>query len=348
MFGADQNPIPPAAVLARWRRFADARVRPITAGLINSTFALQVGSGEKAVLQRLHPVFSPEVNLDIAAITAHLAARGLLTPRLLPTDAGDLWVMADDRVWRAMSWIDGVAHPYLRDGAMAEQAGALVGRFHGALADLDHRYRAGRAHVHDTAAHLGRLREALERHAGHRLYPAVAALASPLLRDSAGLLDFGRLPQRHAHGDLKISNLMFDRQGRGLALIDLDTLAPMHWPLEMGDALRSWCNPRREDQLPARLDLALLYRAMAGYRRAAGDLVTAQEWEALIPGLARICLELSARFLADALNESYFGWEAGAYGTRGEHNLARGRAMWELYRDVRRQAGEAQRHLQRI
>jgi Ser/Thr protein kinase RdoA (MazF antagonist) len=348
MSGADQNPAPPAAVLTRWHRFADARVQLITTGLINSTFVLQAGSGEKAVLQRLHPVFSPEVNLDIAAITAHLAARGVVTPRLLPADSGDLWVLADERVWRAMSWIDGVVHSCLPDGQMAEQAGALVGRFHAALADLEHRYRSGRAHVHDTSAHLVRLREALERHAGHRLHLAVAALASPLLRESEGLVDLGGLPQRHAHGDLKISNLMFDRQGRGLALIDLDTLAPMHWPLEMGDALRSWCNPRREDQLPARMDLALLYRAMAGYRRAAGDLVTAQEWEALIPGLARICLELSARFLADALNESYFGWDARAYGTRGEHNLARGKAMWELYRDVQRQAGEAQRHLRRI
>ena len=50
------------------------------------------------------------------------------------------------------------------------------------------------------------------------------------------------------HGDPKISNLMFARDSdRGLCLIDLDTLGPMPIALELGDALRSWCNPAAED-----------------------------------------------------------------------------------------------------
>jgi len=56
-------------------------------------------------------------------------------------------------------------------------------------------------------------------------------------------------------------------------------------------------------------------------------------------------LELSARFLADALYESYFGWEPERYPGRGEHNLTRGRAMWSLYRDVMRKRGVAERIL---
>jgi Ser/Thr protein kinase RdoA (MazF antagonist) len=225
---------------------------------------------------------------------------------------------------------------------MAREAGCLVGGFHAALDGFDYRYRSGRSNVHDTPAHLRRLGQALERHGDHRLYDLVSPLAERLLHEAEGLVELGSLPLRHAHGDLKISNLLFDESGRGLCLIDLDTLTLMHWPLEMGDALRSWCNPATEEQPAARLDLTLFEAAIGGYREGAGDLAAAPEWEALVPGLTRICLELAARFLADALNESYFGWDSKMYPGRGEHNLARGQAMWVLYRDVAEKRAEAE------
>jgi hypothetical protein len=216
-----------------------------------------------------------------------------------------------------------------------------VARFHRALDGFEHRYRFSRGNVHDTPAHLARLEQALGRHASHRLFDRAAPMGDALLPEARRLTDLSGLPRRHAHGDLKISNLMFDDAGRGMCLIDLDTVALMAWPLEMGDALRSWCNPRREDQRPARLDTRLLAAALSGYAQAAGDFPTATERAALIDGLLQICLELSARFLADALDESYFGWDASRYPGRGEHNLARAQATWELYRDVRTREAQA-------
>ncbi|MEN8260426.1 MAG: phosphotransferase [Pseudomonadota bacterium] len=341
-------PFPPTVVLSRWRRFADADIQPIRSGLINTTFALSCHDGEKVILQRLHPIFAPEVNLDLAAVTEHLADRGMTTPRLLPTDDGALWVAADDETWRALSFVPGIAPNQLSDRSMAREAGLLVGRFHAALADFNYRYRSQRNNVHDTAAHLTRLREALDMHAGHRLFNDVAHPAEALLKASEPLESFDHLPLRHAHGDLKISNLMFDEAGRGVCLIDLDTLTRMRWPLEMGDALRSWCNPSREDQQAAQFDLSLFEAAVSGYHHATGELVTREEWDALTTGVARICLELSCRFFADALNESYFGWNPERYPTRGEHNLARGRAMQMLYLDVTRNLRAAERLIEKI
>ena len=340
--------IPPPEVLARWRRFAAASARPLGSGLINATFELRTPDGERAVLQRLHPVFAAEVNLDIAVVTEHLAEQGLRTPRILPTDDGALWVEAADGIWRALSFVPGIVHQRLTDPAMAREAGCLVGRFHAALDGFDYDYRSGRSNVHDTPAHLQRLRLALERHAAHRLYGAVAPAAELLLREAERLVELEALPLRHAHGDLKISNLLFDPAGSGLCLIDLDTLTRMHWPLEMGDALRSWCNPAREERQAAQLDLDLFQAALGGYRESTAELIMAPEWAAMVPGLARICLELAARFLADALNESYFGWDPQHYGSRGEHNLARGRAMWTLYRDVMEKRAEAERVVKKV
>lgn len=340
MFHSQPSLVSPG-VLTRWSRFTNARLQPIESGLINLTLEIRTTAGERAVLQRLHPVFSPEVNLDIAVVTEHLARHGMVTPRLLPTDDGALWI-EEDGIWRALSFIPGRAHSAITDFAMAREAGRLVGRFHTALADLDHYYRSSRTHVHDTQAHLLKLVQTLEAQRGHRLYDPVALQAEHLLREAETLVDLHDLPLRHAHGDLKISNLMFDETGKGCALIDLDTLTRMHWPLEMGDALRSWCNPRREDQNPAQLDLVLLQAALAGYWETAAELILEAEWQTLILGLARICLELSARFFADALNEQYFAWDTACYPARGEHNLARGNAMWNLYRDVMNKRGQAQ------
>jgi hypothetical protein len=49
--------------------WADASHSPITVGLINETHRIETSDGARFVLQRLHPVFSAEVNLDIEVIT---------------------------------------------------------------------------------------------------------------------------------------------------------------------------------------------------------------------------------------------------------------------------------------
>ena len=74
--------------------------------------------------------------------------------------------------------------------------------------------------------------------------------------------------------------------------------------------------------------------AVEGYAKVAGERVSDDERALLLPGLRTICLELSARFLDDALRESYFGYNAERYPAPGEHHLARGRAMAELAASV--------------
>jgi Ser/Thr protein kinase RdoA (MazF antagonist) len=136
------------------------------------------------------------------------------------------------------------------------------------------------------------------------------------------------------HGDLKVSNMLFDDDGNAICLVDLDTLGRMSWPLEMGDALRSWTNPRREDVMPASVDVELFAAAVMGYASEARDLITEAESAHLVDGMFLIASELSARFLADALFEAYFGWDNVRYETRGAHNLARGAAMRDLARSI--------------
>jgi Ser/Thr protein kinase RdoA (MazF antagonist) len=337
----------PASVLGRWSRFGAAAVRPFGSGLINKTFlavAPPEHGGERAIFQRLHPVFAGVVNEDIDAVTRHIEAKGLLTPRLLPADDGALFVVDDSaadggapeerRPWRALSFVEGVSVDRVDSPARAFEGAALVARFHEAVSDIRWEYRHVRPGVHDVARHATTLRAALEEHRAHRLRGEVEPLARSLLDEVGRLPELSGLPLRHCHGDLKISNVLFDQAGKARCLVDLDTLALMAWPFEMGDALRSWCNPAGEDVASAAIDVDIFRATVEGYASAGRGLVTPLERDRLVDGLAAICVELSMRFLADALNERYFGWDAARFGSRGEHNLLRAQGQWHLARDV--------------
>ncbi|HEY3449925.1 MAG TPA: phosphotransferase [Myxococcales bacterium] len=327
----------PAAVLARYRDLAGRPHRKFGTGLINRTYLVE-GRAGNVVVQRLHPVFAGAVNEDIEAVTAHLAAKGLNTPRPVRCDDGALWVDGlDERPWRALSFVSGESLDRVGSPELAREAARLVASFHLAVADLSWDYRHVRVGVHDTAKHLGTLRQALKDHEAHRLFAEVAPLASEILAAAQRLPDLSRLPLRHCHGDLKISNILFSGQ-KAVCLVDLDTLGRMIWPFELGDAMRSWCNPSGEDVGSAAIDRAIFTAALEGYASVArpASFPTREEALALVDGLATICLELSARFLADALNESYFGFDAARFPARGEHNLLRARGQWALHQSVER------------
>lgn len=318
---------PALAVLAAYP-FEVATLARVTQGLVNLTVAVTARDGARYALQRLHPVFGPGVNANLDLVTAHLAGHGLLTPRLVRTREGALAVEAADGRWRVTTWVDGQAYDFLRGASQAEAAGALLARFHAAAADYVGPLLAERPPVHEFARHRAHLASALATAEGHALAAPVAAAAAQLDALRAAHPHPVATPPRLVHGDPKISNLLFDPRGtRALCMVDLDTLARMALPLELGDALRSWCNPRREDDPQASFDLELFAAALSGYARGARDFVRADEVEALLPATLEIHLELAARFLADALEERYFGWDAARYPTRGAHNLARARGQ---------------------
>jgi hypothetical protein len=100
---------------------------------------------------------------------------------------------------------------------------------------------------------------------------------------------------------------------------------------ELGDAWRSWCNRSGEDAIVARIDLDVFRASYEGYARAIGREFTLDQRHALLGGVEWISLELASRFVADALFESYFGWDAQRFGSRSEHNLVRGRGQLALH-----------------
>jgi Ser/Thr protein kinase RdoA (MazF antagonist) len=321
----------PDDVVRAWGWQRD-EIAELPGGLINATYAVRRDGEPVAVVQRLHAIFAPEVNLDIDAVTAHVAARGMATPRLVRTRDGRPWHVHAGQTWRALSWVDGTTVHAVPGPDWAEAGGRLVGEFHRAVVDLSHEYAFARAGVHDTRAHLARLADQVA--AGGD--PDAVALGREILDAARGLPAMPDVPHRHCHGDLKISNLLFATSPvRGVSLVDLDTLGLSTMAFELGDAMRSWCNPHAEDAGRATFELETFAAAIRGFRAVADAIVSDEEKIAIVVGLETVCLELATRFAVDMFRDEYWGWDPARFPSRRAHNLVRGRGQLALGLAVR-------------
>lgn len=309
-----------------------ATARPAASpGLINGTWMVPGG-----VLQWVNPIFSHDVNRDIAAITGHLAGRGMPTPCLIPGEEGRIWLPdPDGGCWRMLSFIPGRTISRISDPQTAAAAGRLVGRFHATLSDCEHVFIAPSRDIHNTPLRVTDLQKALEQHPTHRLRDEAAPMAAAILhRWEAWTARFGApggLPERVCHGDLKVSNIRFASDAlEGICMVDLDTLCRQSLSVELGDAWRSWCNPAGEDDPTAATFSVEHFEASARAWMSQAPELGAEERESLTGGVERICLELAARFCADALNNSYFREDRTRWPEEGRHNLLRTQGQLNL------------------
>lgn len=332
--------VPPPEVITAYG-LEGASFEPIEIGLINRTFLARVGGEPRVVLQRQHHAFGGEVNLDIEAITAHLAARGIGVPRLVRTRDDRAWVEHEGRAWRALTHLQGVTVARVEDPALAHAASALVGRFHRAIDGFEHLFHFTRPGAHDTPAHLARLRAALDTFRDHPAIDEVRPIAEAILTHPLPAIP--ELPVRIIHGDLKITNVLFDPSlSDAIALLDLDTFQHATIAVELGDALRSWCNPRGESGEEVRVEVPIFEAAVRGYAERSDDLLNAAERESIALGLETIALELSSRFALDALEDRYFAWDSSRFASRTAHDIVRAHSQLALARSAQQLRAQLQ------
>lgn len=142
----------------------------------------------------------------------------------------------------------------------------------------------------------------------------------------------GKLPKRVCHCDTKVDNMMFDKDGNVLCVIDLDTVMPNFVFSDFGDFLRSAANTSVEDEKDlskVNFNMDIFKAFSRGYIESAGVFLTPVEVENL-PYAAKLFPYMQAvRFLTDYINgDTYYKI---AY---PEHNLVRTRAQFKLLQSV--------------
>ena len=145
-------------------------------------------------------------------------------------------------------------------------------------------------------------------------------------------LGAGEIPLRVTHNDTKINNILFDRQGRVLCVIDLDTVLRSPCFNDFGDAIRTYANHGREDDEnfdDVWLDMAMFRGFAEGYLSEARAFLTPAETDALAFSVRYITYEQVLRFLMDYLDgDTYYKIKS------PDHNLVRTRAQYALLRSA--------------
>lgn len=150
-----------------------------------------------------------------------------------------------------------------------------------------------------------------------------------------GMLERGELPLRVTHNDTKLNNIMIDNQtGKGICIIDLDTVMPGSSLYDFGDAIRFGANRAAEDETDlskVSLDLALYELYVKGYLEGCRGALTGTETALLPMGAKMMTMECGMRFLTDfLLGDTYFRIH------RKNHNLDRCRTQLALVADMER------------
>jgi Ser/Thr protein kinase RdoA (MazF antagonist) len=126
---------------------------------------------------------------------------------------------------------------------------------------------------------------------------------------------------RVTHHDTKINNILFDARGKGICVIDLDTVMPGYFISDVGDMMRTYLSPVSEEETDfEKIEVRdEFYKAIVeGYLHEMKDELNAKERQCFFYAGKFIIYMQAIRFLTDYINDDiYYG---AAY---PEHNLVR-------------------------
>ena len=331
-------------------------------GNINDTFLVTLDSeGEKHfVLQRINTqVFrQPElIMLNMRTFTEHIHKRLQHTPLdtgrrwemprvLLAQDGQDHWRDADGAFWRAISFIDAArTFDTIQDVEHAREVGYALGMFHTLLSDLPAEKLVDTLEgFHITPRYLRHLKEVMAQH-GVRKSPEVNYCVQFVRERNAwahvleNAKAQGRLCLHPIHGDPKVNNIMIDNAtGHAISIVDLDTVKPGLVHYDIGDCLRSGCNPlggETERWETVHFEPDLCQAILQSYHSMARGFLTENDYDYLYDAIRLIAFELGLRLFTDFLEGNVY-FKARTL----RHNLARALVQFKLTESIESQERE--------
>ena len=319
-------------------------------GHINDTFIVKK-KGVKMVLQRLNTdVFKNGTGVmeNIVNVTEYIAKKmtengedpyrkTLVFERA--KDGKPYHLTESGSLFRMYTFIDDA---YSVEKATFEQmtdAAETLGKFYKLLSD----YPAATLNVaipkfHDTRNYFTRFLDAVEKDVAGRKKDIQEEIDFVLSHEylcdilNNGLAD-GSLPLRVTHNDTKLNNILFDEKtGKGLCVIDLDTVMPGSILYDFGDAMRFGAASGPEDEKDLSkiwFDLDMFDAFTKGFAAQMKECMTKAEIDNLVNSCKILTFECGVRFLEDYLKgDTYFKIH------RPEHNLDRARTQYKLVADM--------------
>lgn len=334
-------------------------VKPFGEGHINETYAVymptEAGDEFAYILQRVNNnVFKDPAGVmeNIFGVTEYL--RNVIREEggdpdretlscIKTKDGRTFFEDSEEQPWRCYNYIpNSVCYQLVEEPEQFYQSGNSFGHF---LKQLGN-YPAASLNetipdFHNTVKRFANFQRAVKRDIKNRAITCRQEIKFALDReaDCAVLVkqqEEGKLPLRVTHNDTKLNNILFDAEtGRGLCIIDLDTIMPGLAANDFGDSIRFGAATAEEDERNLDLmhfDISLYELYVKGYLEATEGVLTPEEIESLPWGARLMTLECGMRFLTDYLEgDTYFKT---AY---PEHNLVRARTQFRLVDEMEQQ-----------
>ena len=347
-----------------------SEIKPLGPGFINDTFVIKTGGEHpvRYILQRKNHIVFPDVPgmmNNIEMVTEHLKKkvvaeggdpmREVLTVTKRRPDsmsdeerkafAGDLYYKDENgNYWAVCVFIEGsVTYEKADTPALAYKGGQGIGKFQAYLSDFTTPLAETIKGFHNIRWRFEQWDEAIARDAAGRVKDLSEEIGWVNSRRQE-MLDFwtkvedGTIPTRVTHNDTKISNILFDKEGEVLCVIDLDTCMSSTSLNDFGDAIRSYANTSAEDEKDlskVSLSLEMFEAYTKGYLSYRKGNLTDSEVEWLAFSAKYITYEQLLRFLMDYIDgDKYYKI---AY---PEHNLVRTHAQNKLLCSMEEQYAE--------
>ncbi len=346
--------------------FPDQEIRdltPIGSGNVNETWKVRFSSGRCTILQKLSPAVFPDPDLvmtNLKRVTDHLQQElkkkndtFIKVPQLLYSPGGEAnFLDHQGNYWRMLSYIhDSRTLTVLDSPTQAREIGWLLGCFHQMLSTLNpamlHNPLPG---FHVTAEYLNAY-DAISQQQSQPVDSREQWCTGQIehFRDRTDVLECQREELRTGiiHGDPKVANFLFSRESNTvISLIDLDTVMPGLLLHDLGDCLRSCCNPAGEEIADPRkisFDEERFTAVLSGYCSQVPGLLAPKDQELLIDAAWLISFELGLRFFTDHLaGNQYFKVR------RPNQNLHRALVQFHLAQSILKQRSRLDLLWQRI
>lgn len=322
-------------------------IKPINSGWINHTYKVETeeGSPDYILQSKNASIFQnvPAMMDNIVRVTEHIRKKveeeggdpEREVMHVINTKAGKPYLLdKDGEYWTVSVFIpDTIAYEMATTPDLARKGGIGIGRFQKYLQDLTEPLYPTIEGFHDLAYRFKQWDEALKNGLPERIEEAKDEIKwvekhRKEMEDFWKLVEDGTLPKRVTHNDTKISNILFDKEGNVLCVIDLDTVMSNTPLADFGDAIRTFANTGAEDD--ENLDNVNLdvdkYRAYTeGYLSEAEGMLNDKEKEYLSFSPKYITYEQVMRFLMDYLQgDTYYKI------LYPKHNLVRTKAQIKL------------------
>ncbi len=342
-------------------------VQPFGSGHINDTYLITTRSPihHDYIYQRINAdVFTnvPQLMNNISLVSNHLRhkliARNIPHPEwhcltVVPCCNGQMFYHDENNnYWAVYIYIPGQALDLVPSADHAYEGGKIFGQFLDMLSDIDiNTIEETIPHFHNIDFRVKQFEQAIAEDRCRRKVNAIEQIAfirdhSKQMRTILQLGQTGKIPLRIIHNDTKFNNVLLDKNGKALCVIDLDTVMPGYLHYDYSDAIRTGTATAKEDEADLSkvdIDLKLFDGFCRGFITNMHHSITETELAFLPLSTHLLPFIIGIRFLTDYINgDTYFKTHY------DQQNLIRAKAQFQLVKQIDNKMGQIENIIHRI